>query len=322
MRSPVSIATVRALRGVLLLSAAAAILTCGGTEPREEPARLASSQTGRVLRIGDVDPDTPARRARRLMPLASHLAENLRDLGIDRGEIVIARNLEEMVRLLSAGQVDLYIDSVYPSLVVRQRAGSEILLLRWAQGAAEYWSVFVTPRDAELSSLEELRGRVVAFQEDYSTSGYALPAGTLRDLGLELHRVEGPASAPRPDRINYFFSRDEENTVELVTTGRVGAGVISNQELAALPPRLADRLSILDRTQRLPRQLLSARGDLETAVVDRVRSVLIGLSPAGAAPVTLEDSPDAWSFKFEEPTAELQAALERMDEWVAEMGSG
>ena len=88
--------------------------------------------------------------------------------------------------------VDLYLDSAFPTLQVQAQAGSKILLRRWAQGAPEYWSLFVTASENGLSSLDELHGSSIALQEEYSTSGFLLPAGTLAEKGFELKRVGGP----------------------------------------------------------------------------------------------------------------------------------
>ena len=56
-------------------------------------------------------------------------------------------------------------------------------------------------------------GKVVVFEELYSTSGFILPAGTLIKKGFKLREVSGPDEDVSPNEIGYFFSRDEENTI-------------------------------------------------------------------------------------------------------------
>ena len=44
-----------------------------------------------------------------------------------------------------------------------------------------------------------------------------------------LREVDGPAAEVENNEIGYFFSRDEENTIDMVLRGMVAAGGISNQ---------------------------------------------------------------------------------------------
>lgn len=83
------------------------------------------------------------------------------------------------------------------------------------------------------------------------------------EKGFELSEVGGPEGVLKPDAVNYFFSRDEENRIELVITGKAPAGAISNQEYEQLPEPVRDQLRVIWRTVSVPRQLVSTRVDLE-----------------------------------------------------------
>ena len=76
-----------------------------------------STPTETTLTIGDIDPDTPINRIRKIRPLADHLAK---ELGWDKANVKvrIARNIDELVTMLHKGEVDLFIDSSYPSVLV------------------------------------------------------------------------------------------------------------------------------------------------------------------------------------------------------------
>jgi phosphonate transport system substrate-binding protein len=79
------------------------------------------------------------------------------------------------------------------------------------------------------------------------------------------------------DEIAYFFSRDEENTVELVLSGRVSGGGISNQDYDALPTEFQQQLVELEQTITAPRQLVSVRPGLDPELVSEISGLLIGL---------------------------------------------
>ena len=186
------------------------------------PAVLPEAEPSQIITIGDIDPEEPAKKIKRFAPLADYLAKGLGELGIRDGRVVIARDIEEMARFLSDGTVDIYMDSPFPSLAVQEISGSEFILRRWKGGAPTYWSTFVARKGSGVSRVQDLLGKVLAFEKPESTSGYLLPAATLMGRGLALREVTGPGAVVAPDEIGYIFSGDEKNTFELVRQGRAG----------------------------------------------------------------------------------------------------
>ena len=188
-----------------------------------------SSRVGdRIIVIGDIDAYEPLKKVKRFKPLADYWAENLSEFGIGRGDVVIAKDIPEMAHYLDQGEIDFFFDSGFPTLAVRRLSGSQVILRRWKGGSSDYWGTYLVRRDSGIDSPEGLVGKVVAFEELYSTSGFILPAGTLIKKGFKLREVSGPDEDVSPNEIGYFFSRDEENTIELVLDGQVAAGGIAN----------------------------------------------------------------------------------------------
>ena len=266
-----------AVLGVLLL-----LLACQSTG-KEDPATAAAptalspQNSGRAIILGDIEIDEPTKTIRRFQGLADYLATGLKDFGVTEGRVVAARDIEEMARFLKEGKVDLYFDSAFPSLAVQELADSELILRGWKQSDAEYWSTYIARRDNGIESVEDLVGGVVAFEDPFSTSGFILPAGTLVQREFNLREVNGPGALVANDEIAYFFSRDEENTVELVLSGRVSGGGISNQDYDALPTEFQQQLVELEQTITAPRQLVSVRPGLDPELVSEISGLLIGL---------------------------------------------
>ena len=270
----------RYLLGLVVGLGLVTLMTVCGSTAEEAPAlgeRSTASDAARAITLGDIEPDEPTKKIKRFGPLADYLAGHLEEFGITEGRVVIARDISQMAEFLRNGTVDIYFDSAFPTLAVQDLSESEVILRRWKDSAPEYWSVYVALRGNGVSSVDDFVGKVMAFEEPHSTSGYLLPSGTLAQMGFSLTGVVSPTAQVAAGEIGYFFTGDEQNTIELILQGRVAGGGISNQDYEELPPELKDQLIVFGETVSVPRQLVSVRKELDDRLIDRVRELLIGL---------------------------------------------
>ena len=219
-----------------------------------------------------------------------------------------------MTRLLRDGTVDIYFDSPFPTLAVQRASGSEVVLRRWKQGEPTYWSTYIASLDNGIVSVDDLVGKVVAFEEPHSTSGFVLPAGTLIERGFTLTEVGGYDSVVAPDEIGYFFSLDEENTIEMVARGLVVGGAVSNLDYEELPEEIKQQIVAFGETISVPRQLVSVREGLERRIVDRVTGLLVELDRTEEGRELLEGLKS--TKKFDPLPDESQLALRRLQELI------
>ena len=158
------------------------LVACGaGATPTsvQHSEGISPVDRSQVIILGDVDPDEPIKKLKRFQPLADYLAKNLGEFGIVKGQVVVARNIEEMGRFLKDMEVDVYFDSAFPALAVQELSGSRFILRRSKEGVSTYWSTYVTLKNTDIGSAEDFLGKIIAFEEPRSTSGFVLPAGTL-----------------------------------------------------------------------------------------------------------------------------------------------
>ncbi len=274
------------LLGVLILLA----IGCDIAERavKAEAVVQPSASAFQRISLGDIEPDEPTKKVKRFTPLAQYLADNLHEHGILEGEVVIARDFEEMARFLTEGIVDVYFDSAFPTMNVQQLADTEIVLRRWKDEAPAYWSVYIARQDAGINGVEDFIGKVLAFEKPHSTSGFVLPGGTLVQRGFTLKQVSSADEAIPPHEIGYLFSRDEENSIEMVLQGVVAGAGLSNQDYEELPDEIKGELVVFDRTIEVPRQLVSVRPGLQRELVDEIVGLLTGLNETDEGRQVLE----------------------------------
>ena len=262
----------------LFVPLALAVLLVGGfgsPPPAQSPLPTATppAQASQIITLGDVDPDDPTKKIKLFQPLASYLADHLHEFGIKEGRVVVARDMEEMAQFFEDGKVDIYFDSPFPALKVQELSGSEIILKK---RAPTYWSLYIARRGSGIARIEDLAGKVIAFEKPHSTSGFLLPAGTLLQRSFTLTKVQSPAGPVPPDGIGYYFSRDQKNTVEMVLRGLVAGGGLSNEAYERIPQELKEEIIAFDRTVAVPRLLVSVRPGISPFLMSKVRELLVG----------------------------------------------
>ena len=106
------------------------------------------------------------------------------------------------------------------------------MLRRWKGGIAEYRSLIFTNTGSGISRLEDLRGKIIAFEDPGSTSGYFLPKLFLLKKGFSVVEKAGREPRPQPDEIGYIFADTDKNIVNLVVQKKLAAGAFSNDDFA------------------------------------------------------------------------------------------
>jgi phosphonate transport system substrate-binding protein len=264
----------RRLRHVLAAMAASLAL-CGP---------VAATEPG-VLVLGRIS-DDPAAHHDQLKQLLDYVVPRMSDVGIREGRVLMARDIKQMESYLRRGRVDWVTETAASAMALEARAGARPLLLTERGGVGAYHTVFIARRDSGIDSLEDLRGRSIAFQNVASTSAYFVPAVELIGRGLKMEILLSPFDRPAEGSVGYLFARSEFNISTWVHKGLVDAGAFSNLDwdsVQHMPESYRRDLVTFHATADYPRAVEMVRGDLSPAVAERLREVLAGAANDPAA---------------------------------------
>lgn len=253
--------------------------------------------------------DRPARKIAMFQPVADYLAAELSEFDIKEGEVKIAQDFNTIAEWLETGAVDIYFDSVYPAMIVSSQSGAYPILRRWKKGHGEYYTVLIAMKD-KIQSLEDLKGKTIAFDDRHSTSGYMLPAAYLTEAGFDLEHKKAASHQIEPDKIGYIFSRDDENSIQWIIGGKVAAAAVDNQTFAEIPLQTRQAMVILAKSELVPRQVVLVSPTMSPELVERVKQVLINMDRDPQAENILRQFEQ--TKKFDELPS--QTSFERMQE--------
>jgi phosphonate transport system substrate-binding protein len=264
-----------------LLPAAALLISvigCGG--PPVNDAATGSQATepaGGVITVGSVSLN-PTREHEIVGPFARYLAAQLDDVGIGTGRVVVVDSLSKMVTEIDRGRVDIFIDSPFPVAFVLENTDARVLLRRWKRGFDDYRSIVFTRADSGVETLNDLTGKVIAFGEPFSTTGYLIPKAAILSAGLKLDAYQDPAASVPSDRVGYVFSNDTENTMFWVLKEKVVAGAVNENYYESLAGNRIGELRILFKSESVPRNLVCVRGGLDPRVERALKRVLLEMN--------------------------------------------
>ena len=192
--------------------------------------------------------------------------------------VMIASTQSRLASMLTERRVDFYMESPYPTYLINHVYGAgKLLLRRWKGGMADYHSLIFTRADGETKRLEDLKGKIIAFEDPESTSGHFLPKLLLMRKGFTLSRTARNDASVPPGEIGYVFAGSQDKLMDLVLTRKVAAGAFSNDDYAALDQSKKSAITILGETASLPRHLVSVRKNLAPSMVKGLEKVLLSM---------------------------------------------
>jgi len=237
---------------------------------------------GRQLIFGRVQ-DDPVRAIQDRQEFVDYIAKKLAPSGISGGRILVLDKMHLLAQALNEGRVDFFHDSIVPVMVIAHASGAMPILRQWKYGEAEYEGVIIVKKNSGIERVTDLRGKVIAFEEPHSTSASVLPRMILADHKLKLVQLRSPGPV-KPDAVGFIYGSDG-NSPNLLITGRVDAAATTLREIERLKPEVRDTLTILAKSDSVPRLLIALRKDLDPRLAAALKETMLNMdqSPEGKA---------------------------------------
>jgi phosphonate transport system substrate-binding protein len=232
----------------------------------------------KTITLGIVSPTNQKEIEEHFRDFVRYVARKLSSAPPIEGRIVVAPTQSGLAKLLIERRVDFYMESPYSTYLINNVYGAgKLLLRRWKGGMAEYHALIFTRKGGEIKRLEDLRGKIIAFEDPGSTSGHFLPKFFLSRKGFKLSQKTQIEPNVPAGEVGYIFAYSQKKLVDLVLTKQVAAGAFSNDDYAILDESKKSEITILAETDRLPRHLVSVRKDLAPGLANRLEKILLSM---------------------------------------------
>ncbi len=248
-----------------------------------------------VLRVGEtIDEDGLAADTKEFQPFIDYLVANLHQYGYTKGEFVGAHSVAEMTELMREGKIDLAIDSAFPVYIVDNLTGAVPIADRWKGGVGVYHSAVFVKQNSPIKTVDDLKGKLLAFDSETSTVGYFLPKAELIKQGYTLTKKSKPTDACAQNEICYIFVHG--NVYDSVAQGIVSAGAESELEINNhFGSKIAD-YRIISRSPDILRFLVAVRGNVKPQLRESIKSVLFEMDKSSKGKIILSSFAETAKF--------------------------
>jgi phosphonate transport system substrate-binding protein len=189
----------------------------------------------------------------------------------------IGSNYSAVIQALGQGTADLAETGPLAAVVGNQTGNSEIILQRFGYGGWTYKSLIAVPNGSDISSVEDLEGKDVAFSDPLSTSGFLFPVAAMAEAGIdigELPEGNGSQAAFTPR-----FAGGHVQSYTLLEQGQVDAagmgGFVRDTSTGPAPDAWQDVATTLHEDSGIPRAPIVVSPQLPQESKDAIQQAFL-----------------------------------------------
>ncbi|MFQ5445278.1 MAG: phosphate/phosphite/phosphonate ABC transporter substrate-binding protein [Nitrospinales bacterium] len=189
----------------------------------------------------------------------------------------VATSYASVIEAMGAGKVDIGWLATLSYVLAKKKYDVDLLLIVVRFGSPFYRGQIVVHSNSGVKTLADLKGKTFAFVDPASTSGHLYPKALLLANGLN------------PDTLfsRMQFAGSHNAVILSILRGEVDAGATYDDARAAVAKTFPDvfkKTRVIEYTDDIPNDTVTARKDLPQAVKDKIKNGLrqISKTPEGS----------------------------------------
>jgi phosphonate transport system substrate-binding protein len=223
---------------------------------------------------------TPSQKPTDLLAAGEEFGQALGKLCGARIRVTVASDYAAVIEALRNRTADLAFVHPVGYVLASREANARIVARNLWHGKSSFTSRFFVRKDSGIKTLEDLRGKTMAFVDPSSSSGYTYPMVLLIQRGLVKDRD------PKTFFREVMFAGAHDAAMRALLNGHVDA--IASFDLAPddylSDPAEREKIAFVAETPPIPESGIAARDGLDPAMFDKVRAALLQMrGPAYAA---------------------------------------
>ena len=182
-------------------------------------------------------------------------------------ELVMRRSYRDVMNLLNSGAIDFAWICGFPYVQKREPESVQLLSVPIYRGKPRYHSYIIVPKDSPYKRFSDLKGKIFAYSDPDSNSGYLYP------ITLLAKRGENPATYFRQT----FFTFNHAETVQAVSEYYADGGAVDSyiwEYLASFRPDVTEKTRIIKKSPSFGFPPIVSRLGLDANTVNLMKHAL------------------------------------------------
>ena len=219
-----------------------------------------------ILRIGLLPDENREEQQRRFEPLLQHLSKRL-DM---RCDLVFSDNYDDLIEKFGEHEVDIAYFGGLTFVKAKMAYNAKPLVMRDID--IRFTSYFVTKAEGSARTINDYKGKRIAFGSRLSTSGHLMPRHF-----LELHDI-----VPETYFREVHYSGTHDKTIEMVAQGKADVGAVNSEIFRAMLANgriNEETIKILWETHPYSNYVWVVQSNLSERARTKLRDAFLVLSP-------------------------------------------
>ncbi|MBN2461237.1 MAG: phosphate/phosphite/phosphonate ABC transporter substrate-binding protein [Candidatus Cloacimonetes bacterium] len=237
----------------------------------------------------------PSMEAGTIITSAQRIADYLEEMTGYHYKVAVPTSYASVIEALGTEETDIAWLATFAYILANEKFGAEVALTTIRKGLAKYRGQFVTQTKSDIKTLEDIDGKVIAYTDAASTSGYMYPSALLKQKNIK----------PK----NSFFAGGHPQAILAVYQGRADVGCtfwsppgengeIHDARRAVLDthPDVVEKVRIVDYTDWIPNDTVTFRKNFPPAMREKIVKALIDFANTAEGHNTLVELFDIDNF--------------------------
>ena len=233
------------------------IFGCGTEESRLEKANRKLGSKQNPIKMYFV----PSLEAGKVVSSGEAIANYLEKETRLHFKVAVPTSYAAVIEALGTYQADVAWLPTYAYILAKQKYDAQVRLMTVRNGLTKYRGQFVARSDSKINSLQDIEGKIIAYTDAASTSGYIYPSAILKQRGI----------TPK----DYFFAGGHPQAILAVYSGRADVGcsywsppdakgkpMDAREKLLETYPDVFEKVKIVDYTDWISNDTVTFRKDL------------------------------------------------------------
>jgi phosphonate transport system substrate-binding protein len=217
-----------------------------------------------TLRFGHISVEDPAVTYIKYKPLLDIIS------GQTGYKVILIQKItySEMNEAFINNEIDMGILNSFSYIQIEKEADIIPLARRVIETSGSYRSYIIIRRDSEITGYTDLKGRVFAFSDPDSTTGYLLPRAMLINNSIDIET----------DLADFIFIGKHDSLIYSILNRTADAGAVASYIFDGCAEEIKQNLYILDKSGLIPLGPFVIKKNLGIELADLVKEILLNLN--------------------------------------------